>query len=74
MMSDDKFTKSVTDLVVGHAVAGDSRKRNVISRFAAKIQARDRHAVRTARVALANTWRTYSSWPSMLASSALRFA
>ncbi len=26
---------------MGHAVAGDSRKRNVISRFAAKIQARD---------------------------------
>ena len=25
---------------MGHAVAGDSRKRNVISRFAAKIQAR----------------------------------
>ncbi len=39
-MSVDKFTKSVTDLVVGHAVAGDSRKRNVISHFAAKIQAR----------------------------------
>jgi hypothetical protein len=45
MMSDDKFTKSVTDLVVGDAVAVDSRKRNVISRFAAKIQARlDFHA------------------------------
>src|SRR2546422_10624042 len=39
-ISVDKFTKSVTDLVVGHAVAGDSRKRNVILRFAAKIQAR----------------------------------
>ena len=38
-ISVDKFTKSVTDLVVGHAVAGDSRKRNVILRFAAKIQA-----------------------------------
>ena len=40
MISVDKFTKSVTDQVAGHAVAGDSRKRNVISPFAAKIQAR----------------------------------
>ena len=35
----DKFTKLLTELIVGHAVAGDSRQRNVISRFAAKIQA-----------------------------------
>src|ERR1039457_2851206 len=36
----DTFTRSLTNLVVGYALAGDSRKRNVISRFAAKIQAR----------------------------------
>src|SRR5260370_20763576 len=35
----DKFTKLLTELIVGRAVAGDSRQRNVISRFAAKIQA-----------------------------------
>lgn len=35
----DIFTRLITIQVVGPAVVGDSRKRNVISAFAAKIQA-----------------------------------